>query len=324
MKKILIATTALVGTASVAAAEVTFGGYGRFGLAYNENPAGVTTNETTVEQRFRLTITGVAETDGGVKLEGRVRIETNEQADNSLPGDGGVGAAGFAASTGGFRVDVGNVSDVIDSGDTVVYFKDYGLRGAVGQQNAHALPLTGFSGNAADTTTLKVLYEVGSLALAASYSDDKAGDGDAGQTADRENWQVGIGYTFGDFNAGVAVGSETSNVIGGVDNDFWAVSFGGDIGAISFNLLVTDADSYDTVVNGVAGDIAVGGYLAYELSAATTIYASFSDGGPATNTDTAFGLGVKQDLGGDVSIRGAVAQGTTGLTTADLGVWFEF
>jgi outer membrane protein OmpU len=37
MKKLLIATTALVGTASVAAADITFSGYGRFGIQYDEN-----------------------------------------------------------------------------------------------------------------------------------------------------------------------------------------------------------------------------------------------------------------------------------------------
>ena len=35
MKKVLFATTALVATAGVAAADVTFGGYGRFGIVYN-------------------------------------------------------------------------------------------------------------------------------------------------------------------------------------------------------------------------------------------------------------------------------------------------
>ena len=35
MKKILFATTALVATASVAAADVTFSGYGRFGVMYS-------------------------------------------------------------------------------------------------------------------------------------------------------------------------------------------------------------------------------------------------------------------------------------------------
>ncbi len=37
MKKLLIASTALVATAGMAAAEVTFSGYGRFGVIYEED-----------------------------------------------------------------------------------------------------------------------------------------------------------------------------------------------------------------------------------------------------------------------------------------------
>ena len=40
MKKVLFATTALVATASVAAADVTWSGYGRFGLQYEEKDDG--------------------------------------------------------------------------------------------------------------------------------------------------------------------------------------------------------------------------------------------------------------------------------------------
>ena len=40
MKKVLFATTALVATASVAAADVTFGGYGRFGVLYSSAASG--------------------------------------------------------------------------------------------------------------------------------------------------------------------------------------------------------------------------------------------------------------------------------------------
>ena len=37
MKKVLFATTALIATASMAAAEVRISGYGRFGLDYNDS-----------------------------------------------------------------------------------------------------------------------------------------------------------------------------------------------------------------------------------------------------------------------------------------------
>ena len=50
MKKVLFATTALVATAGVAAADVTFGGYGRFGAIYTESKgtAGTATNQTQI------------------------------------------------------------------------------------------------------------------------------------------------------------------------------------------------------------------------------------------------------------------------------------
>jgi outer membrane protein OmpU len=50
MKKVLFATTALVATAGVAAADVTFGGYGRFGAIYTESKgvAGTATNATQI------------------------------------------------------------------------------------------------------------------------------------------------------------------------------------------------------------------------------------------------------------------------------------
>ena len=60
MKKVLFATTALVATAGVAAADVTFGGYGRFGAIYTEtngtaatpaqaDPAAIAAQQTAVD-----------------------------------------------------------------------------------------------------------------------------------------------------------------------------------------------------------------------------------------------------------------------------------
>ena len=111
MKKILFASTALIATAGVAAAEVSFGGYGRFGLFYDEGATG-TAKETRLEQRFRLNISASNETDGGVTVGGRIRLQTGEGSDGGASGEG-PGAAGFWVYFGGFRVDVGNTSDVL-------------------------------------------------------------------------------------------------------------------------------------------------------------------------------------------------------------------
>ena len=70
MKKVLFATTALIATAGMASADITWGGFGRFGVVHNEGNAA---NETYLTQRMRLTVTGTTESDAGVKFEGRMR-----------------------------------------------------------------------------------------------------------------------------------------------------------------------------------------------------------------------------------------------------------
>ena len=82
MKKVLFATTALIATASVAAADVRISGYGRFGLDYNENadrvgnvPTGALNGgaETSLTSRLRLQFDMSTETDNGVAFGARFR-----------------------------------------------------------------------------------------------------------------------------------------------------------------------------------------------------------------------------------------------------------
>lgn len=51
MKKILFASTALVATAGVAAADVSFGGYGRFGVGYVEDRTVGGTSDTVIDRK---------------------------------------------------------------------------------------------------------------------------------------------------------------------------------------------------------------------------------------------------------------------------------
>jgi outer membrane protein OmpU len=63
MKKILFATTALVATASVAAADVTFSGYGRFGVKYSGSVAGKAAVAGTALTSTQVTaLTGASDT----------------------------------------------------------------------------------------------------------------------------------------------------------------------------------------------------------------------------------------------------------------------
>ena len=104
MKKILFATTALVATASVAAADVSFSGYARFGLSYNDG-----TGEVTNASRFRIQADVSTETDSGLTLNARQRFQTEENS------TGGLNGVRFGASMGAVSVNLGNINGVIES-----------------------------------------------------------------------------------------------------------------------------------------------------------------------------------------------------------------
>ncbi|WP_415401228.1 porin [Tateyamaria sp. SN3-11] len=328
MKKVLFATTALVATAGMAAADVSFGGYGRFGLIYNDGAA----DETSIEQRFRLNITGTTESDNGLQFGARARIETNDGADSD------VRAAEFNVESGGFRLDVGNTSDVIDSGDVLNYYGyGVGLTAIVETSTGFGLPASGISGADDVPATIKLRYTSGGFTVAASVTDDRDVTsqaianpaGGAGTITDttvsREEWQVGVGYSFGNYNVGLAFGNEdvtTTTVVNAAaattanaDNDFWALGFDGEIGAFAFTVLIADTDARPDTAYGVSAK--------YDVGAATEIRFAYSDNGDGTNNSDAYGIGFRHSLGGGVSLQGGVGE-VAGNTVADLGVIFNF
>ena len=75
MKLILFTVSTFVASVSMVAADVSLAGYGRFGLYYNEGSA---ENNSRLDQRFRLDITGATETDTGIKLKGVIRFQTDD------------------------------------------------------------------------------------------------------------------------------------------------------------------------------------------------------------------------------------------------------
>ncbi|MEO9516730.1 MAG: porin [Paracoccaceae bacterium] len=327
MKKILIATTALVGTAGIAAAELNISGSARIGLGYVEDQLDDAGNEAElrIEQRLRVNFTGIAETDAGVKLEARFRLESNEDEDNSISGTG-PGAAGFAVSSGGFRLDVGNVSDVIDSGDVVNYY-GFGIGFTAFLEHngtVSGIPAGGFGSGNPSETTIKVRYEVGDFTVSASYSnnEDVIDGAPAGFTNDLDEYQIGVGYNFGDYSVGLAYGNEDGSffdddaaAVVARDNDFWVATFDGSIGAVDFSIIVADSDLQD--------DVSYGGSLNYEISAATAIQFVVASGGNDAD-DTIYGIGASHSLGGGVTLGGGIGQNASGNTVADLGVSFSF
>ncbi|WP_299966561.1 porin [uncultured Roseobacter sp.] len=322
MKKLLIASTALIATASVVgadvvngndSAEVTFDGYGRFGLVYQDTDS-TDSSSTRIEQRFRLNVSVLNTTDGGVQFGARIRFQSDDSGDDDEVGNGGVAensAAEFNVESGGFRLDVGNTSDVLDSGDVIDYFGNTGVGltdfGEI--SSGFGLPVSGFgTGDESVAPTIKARYAVDAFTFAASYTTNAEDDAD-------EEWQIGVGYQI---NSNLKIGAAYGEleIDGAEDEEFAAIGLHGSAGAITYDLLIadTDRDNFDT---------AFGIGLGYDLSAATDLRFVVSDNGEDDN-DTAYSVGFRHNLGGGVTLRGGVGEDSAGDARGDLGVRFDF
>lgn len=295
MKKVLFATTALVATAGVAAADVTFGGYGRFGVFYDSDTDKVTPGDqssTDVTSRFRLQIDATAESDSGITFGARVRIQQNEGQTGTTNG------ARFFARSGGLEVGVGNIFGAIEFMPGM-YPIDLGLTGLGYDYTAYNFRADAYSsgglGNSGDNG-IEVMYSAGdfSVHVSASDTDDRI----AAHAAYRWN-----GWTF-------ALGAQDSDAA--TDTEF-AASIGGSLGIADVTLAYAD--------NGTSGDHWV---LAgrFDVGAATNVEVYVADADYFA--ETSFGIDFNHDLGGGTSLRGGIARRGDGDTNADFGARFNF
>ncbi|MCV2892469.1 porin [Lentibacter sp. XHP0401] len=307
MKKILFATTALVATASVAAADVTFGGYGRFGIIHSDNAGadGIAGNAddgtgafgsgTDVTSRLRLIITATAESDAGVTFGAMTRIQQGEGQTGTTNG------VRFFARSGGLEVGVGHIWGALENMPGQ-YPVDMGLTGLgydytpyVG--DGYTSRGVGISG----TNGIEVMYSAGDFAAHISASDTN--DRIAAYGA----------YTFSGWTVALAV--QDSNVA--TDTE-WAASVGGTIGPVAVGLSYTE--------NGVDGGRAVLS-AGMDVGAATNVefyYAKDDNDLLALTDDDSYGIDFNHDLGGGTSLRGGVVKRFNSATQADFGVRFNF
>ncbi len=295
MKKVLIATTALVVTAGAAAADianVAMSGYARWGVLYDESN---TTNETRIEHRFRLNIDVEAVADNGLELEARVRVQSDDNA-NGTSNVAGFNGPRFTIKSGAFRLDVGNTGGAIDSMPNYYGFEP-GLTNFIGQYEGNSFGFDGYSSGGAGGQTIVASYSANGFGIIASYSDDSVADEEAA---------ISVSYAFGDWT--VALGFADSDV----NNELVVLTVGGAIGNVKVAGLVGD-DGSDTFY-GLSGSIGVG--------AATDIVVAYGDS-DAPGFDARFGLGFVHDLGGGVTLRGGIGD-DGGVNKADFGIRFNF
>lgn len=279
MKKILLASSILVGTAGFAAANdnIAISGDAFFGMAYNG-----TTWNAIYGAGIDFAMTG--ETDNGLMFGAKVGFDANDSTVN----DTSVWVSGDFG-----KLAIGDVSNAID--DTV------GGIAIVGLGEDAPGPETNDVDDDAErykgTSAADVLYTgtFGKFGVAASYA---TGNGD---------YAIAGKYTFGDYN--VAAGFEND---GGVNG--YAISGGATFGNFGVNVLYAaqptpnntsyglDA-SYTTgavTITGVVGQHSVGGVsqvmdyglgVAYDLGGGATVKAGVAnvDG----NNVADFGISMK-------------------------------
>ncbi len=316
MKKLLIATTALVATTGVAMAEVEISGLGRFGLDYNGG-AGVGEASTQVNARLRFNIDASVDTDAGVTFGGRIRLQYD---DGEAGGESRLSPGMLYATGNGFRMEVGNANQAMDS-TALMYASEIGyLNRSFGNPigNFYAFSTEPYGVAEEDRMGVFASYSLDGLNLRASYINPD-------QTAD--NLPVGVDselslsadYTMGAFTVS---GAYTNNAGGNDGEDVfflgaqYAVMPGANVGLLYF-------DNND--IAGVPGDDArrITLYGNYRVDAITYRGYIANDNDAGNATDTAYGLGIDYDLGG-ARLGADIHRNYQKDTIAGLGVRFDF
>jgi outer membrane protein OmpU len=316
MKKILLLSTIIVGTAGMAAADIRLTGGARFGVLYNGGAAGVSST-TKITNRFTVNIDGTTEADNGLSFFARVRI----RGDNTTTGDGTAKASTVSAprigvTYEGFTVAAGNILGALES-TPGLYDGAVGLTGLGWNNLPTNAAATGkfawdsFSSGGGGANGVEAIYSGGAFTGHLSYS----GDNTSGTTVER--LAANIAYSFGDWT--VALGSQSGFSSA---EDMTVATVAGNFGDFGFGFAYSDNDGNNSAarING-----------SYTFGSGTTVTAFYTGltsssavvAGTTTLADDAYGIGFTHSLGG-ATLAGGYASGFDGVDVADFGVRFNF
>ncbi len=337
MKKVLFATTALIATASVAAAEVRISGYGRFGLDWNEANENTGMGETSITSRLRLQFDMSTETDGGITFGARYRAQAESR--DGTPGTGTFNGPRFFASFGGLTVAVGNIGGAVEFMQGL-YLEtrtaDIGIDGAgfnsvVANMGQNFFDWDAYSSAGAGVNGLEVIYNAAAFGVHVSYSDSTTPAFAVG-TQGETNTAIAGYYTFGDWTVALAYNDEEVGTGLGVnaDNDLTVFTVSGDLGFAGVRLAYANMDNLTSTATAggtVTQDVSkVGLYGTFDIGAATTLvaYVTSEDNPGGVSDGTGYGINVSYDLGGGVSFEAGARETSSDNTTVQAGVYFSF
>jgi outer membrane protein OmpU len=293
MKKTLLATTLLVATAGLAAAEVNLSGSGRFGIIDESSAV-----KTIIDTRLTFNIDAKMETDGGVTFGGRIRFRYNDGQSYTWGSP-----AMLYMETSGLRVEVGNANGAYDTagliwnseiGLTDSSYGDpnnvyYGYFESLDYGNANQMGI--FASYSMGDLTARVSYHVANQNI--NNSDDET--------------SISLDWSSNGFSVSAAYVTGTTGVT--EETTFIGAAYAiGDSTNVGLNYFTGDAPDLVTLYanHTMANGLTLAGYVADE-----------------DTYDTAFGIGASYPLGNGAAIKAAYHdRGTEDFS--EFGVTFSF
>ena len=358
MKKLLLATSILAGTAGLAAAEITLSGDARMGFLDDWEFDGGD-DDIGFTSRARITFTFSGETDGGLSFGASFRSDNSVGAAKGESGSvflsGEFGKVSMGDVDGAALAAVGQVDGVgltgLDDRNELTYLANGGLDDD---------DVTDFDTFTANTLTgdPSVLYEftTGNIGLFASVTnpghDSTIGEDDPDTEeneqgeADGIAWALGASYGTDLFKVSIGWEDLQLDEVGGSRGfDADHLVLGGDATFGAFTGKVRwgsgELDAFDGEGGATSVDLdqwAVSGTYAMDAVSVTGFYTTkeldlaFDPEDPAFVGVETFGIGASYDLGGGASVVGGWADSTEDYSDGssesdnsfDVGVSFKF
>lgn len=281
MKTLLLASTALVATAGIAAAEVSISGYAEIGVIGGDRLGDTAQFHTDIDVTFAMT----GESDGGLAFGAKVDLDENGAFGNTTQG-----GETYFLSYGAIRLDMGDTDGAYDAA-----LQEIALAGA--SINDDETEHSGYNGNSGldgtfDGQIARVSYSAAGFTAGLSAEVDDSGNAEP-------VWGLGVRYStdLGGAAIGVGLGYQTQEDV--------ATLIGLSLDAKMANGFSAAINYAQADIEGVSDDgtyVGIGiGYTMNALSIGVN-YGEYTDWAAKADPDSSgFGLAATYDLGGGLA-----------------------
>ncbi|TCO69600.1 porin [Rhodovulum euryhalinum] len=327
MKKVLFATTALVATAGIAAAEITFSGYAEMGVVGGGDDSigfaqeGANNATTQFHNDLMLKFSASTETDMGVTVGVSTEIQ---KAEGEANGNFGADNTAMFISGSFGTLTMGEIDGAADYRLT----ENSGNPGTIGDdETIHAGFNFGYGDAAYDNQILRYDYNFGDFGFSVSTELDDSGARDDGFAVGvNYNTQMtgvdlglGLAYQEAELNGVWAPGylDDYGYAAAAGDMDLWGLSLTADfqngfVGGLTYT-------SYDFTGNDDADHWSIS--MGYEINA-WSFHANYGEyDWDVSNDASGYGLVVAYDLGGGASVHAGYGDSDIDNTAGDFETW---